>query len=648
MKIVSAKINIILLAVILPVSLMVLSCEATGDTQDQTVVMSDEAAAEPDESQEGGLQAVEFPANAEWVNTGTPLTMEDLRGRYVLLDFWTYGCINCYHMVPNLNELHARYEGGLVVVGVHSAKFSHESETENIQQAVQRYDIRYPVLNDAEMVLWQAYMVPGWPTILLFDPDGNVVGGHVGEWQLEMITTLMDQLLAGEAAELPPLPRELQIAGSPKLPPTVLRFPEGVYWDQTDELLYISDTGNNRVIAVDVASGEVSAVYGDGVAGFNDGNGLQARFRRPRGIARLGDAVYVADTDNHAIRRIDISDDSVTTVARGDLHTIQGLRSPWGLAADQDVLYIANAGEHQVWTYDPGSGKAELFAGSGIEGVRDGPVESAEFAQPSGLFVSEQTLWVADPESSAVRSIALGRREVTTAVGTGLFDFGDRDGPVEEALLMHAADVAVFDGAAIVLDTYNNKVKRISDGVVTTLPISGLNEPTALTVQGERLWIADTNNHRIVSVSGYGGAVDPLRVSPGISGSRRMLSVQQNLGTSSLELLLTLPRGYKLNEGSPNTVAVWNPDGREYAMRVESTAAETETVRIPWSDLVAAEVIDQGSARQSVQVELWLYYCEREDETVCLFDGATYTVAIEDTPAAEGPATIEHRVGQEL
>ncbi|TVR72641.1 MAG: hypothetical protein EA427_03065 [Spirochaetaceae bacterium] len=603
--------------------------------------------AAPAEEEREGLWAVEFPPGAEWVNTGGPLTMAALEGRYVLLDFWTYGCINCYHMVPNLNELQRLYQDNLVVVGVHSAKFSQESETENIREAVQRYEIEYPVLNDAEMVLWQAYHVPGWPTILLIGPDGRIIGGHVGEWPLEMMTIAMDRALAGESDAAPPLPEELAAAGRTYLPPSVLRYPEGIFHDAESQLLFIADTGNHRIIAVDPESGTVRAVYGDGTAGIADGTGPGARFRRPRGIARLGDGMYVADTGNHAIRRIDLADDTVTTVARGGLREFNNLRSPWGLAAHGGILYIGNAGEHQVWAYDPASGAVFPYAGSGHEGVRDGDPREAEFAQPSGLHVQGDTLWVADPESSAIRTINLVDGTVTTLIGTGLFDFGDRDGPLEGALLMHAADVSVLEGIPYILDTYNSKVKRVINSVVHTVPVAGLNEPKAFTTEGSRLWIADTNNHRIVYLSAEGGPVTALRLTPGDAGPARTISVRQNLREDNLELTLILPEDFKLNEESPNTVAFRTTGGTEYARRIESTAAGRERVVIPWSELVEAGLVDTHSPRQSVQVSLWLYYCEREEETVCLFDAGTYTLALEQAPTAQGNAEMTHRVGEQ-
>lgn len=623
-------------------------------------------AEEPADPNAGRLSAVEFPPNAEWVNTSAPLEMEGLLGRYVLLDFWTYGCVNCYHMVPNLNELQQRYRDDLVVIGVHSAKFSYERESENIREAVARYDIRYPVINDSEMVLWQAYQVPGWPTILLFDREGYVLGGHVGEWPLEMMTGFMGNMLARDITNAagttsstptiaPAVLAQLEQAAQPAISPTLLRFPEGLFFDQSANRLYVADSGNHRILAVNAANGEVVGVYGAGGAGFRDGSAIAAQFRRPRGVTRLGNTLYVADTGNHALRAIDLATGTVSTVNRGSVVTDAGLRSPWSLATDGEVIIISNAGEHQIWRYDPRTNDIGVLAGTTHEGVVDGPLMESEFAQPSGLFWTSGRLFVADPESSAIREITFaagsspGAREpvgtVTTLIGTGLFDFGDVDGPVAEAQLMHAAGVAYLDGTLYIADSYNDKLKTLRDGMVRTVALPGLREPTALTASRDTLWIADTNNHRILRFdprSGAASALD-LRLS-GPTAQRVTVSARAAVAADELEVSIALPAGFKLAPDSPNAVVLRAPNRDEYSVRINSSGNTNETVRIPLRTLAQRGLLDDASTRQSVEVELWLYYCEVQDETICRFDRGSYTVALELVGDPVGPARLAHQV----
>jgi len=122
-----------------------------------------------------------LPTDLVWLNTAKPLRLEELRGKFVLLDFWTYCCINCMHVIPELKRLEKGYPTELVVIGVHSAKFSNERLTDNIRQAILRYEIGHPVVNDKEMQIWRSYAVRSWPTLVLVDPEGYVIGAYSGE-----------------------------------------------------------------------------------------------------------------------------------------------------------------------------------------------------------------------------------------------------------------------------------------------------------------------------------------------------------------------------------------------------------------------------------------------------------------------------------
>ncbi|MCA1755800.1 MAG: redoxin domain-containing protein [Spirochaeta sp.] len=564
-----------------------------------------------------------------------PLRMDDLRGRFVLLDFWTYGCVNCYHMIPQLNALHERYDGRLVVVGVHSAKFSHEGESENIREAVSRYDIRYPVINDSEMILWSAYSVPGWPTIILIDPDGTIVGGTVGEWPYEPMAELLDSVIASELPEDPAPLQGLQIAAQPLLPPTLLRFPDGLLPDPERGLVYLADTGNHRVIAAEIDSGLVQQVYGSGVPGLVDASRAAGRFRSPRGLARIGSTLYIADTDNHALRAINLDTGELATLFRGAVTMPTGLRSPWGLAVHNGLLYIANAGEHQIWRYNPTDGALAPFAGSSEEGLTDGALDAAEFAQPSGLAVAGDTLYVADPESSSVRAVSLSAASadgsgpdvetaVRTLVGSGLFEFGERDGPAEDALLMHASGVAAVGDDVYIADTYNGRLKLLRDGVLSTVPLRGLLEPSAIAYDGSELWLSDRNNHRILRLRPGDETARQFELQlPGGAEQGLLLAGRVDRNEGAIRVDVELPVGYRLNAGSPNSVVARNLQGQSFSFPLE------EGLEIPIESLIEARIIDPNNTRQSIELQLWLYYCREESPDICLFDGASYTVALE-------------------
>ncbi|MDJ0498696.1 MAG: thioredoxin-like domain-containing protein, partial [Acidimicrobiia bacterium] len=362
----------------------------------------------------GTVPAPEFPAGLDWINTPQPLQLAELRGKIVLLDFWTYGCINCIHVIPDLQRLEEEYADELVVIGVHSAKFLNEGETENIRQVVMRYGVDHPVVNDNDFAVWRNWGAQAWPTIALIDPAGNVVGMQAGEGVYDIVQPVIEGLVAEFGAEIDLTPFELTPERATQ-PNTLLSYPGKVAVDATGTTVFISDTGHNRVVVADAASGEVTAVYGSGRAGFENGATLTAEFDAPQGLA-YDDAtgvLFVADTNNHAIRAIDTATGTVTTVAgtgqlswppaAGLLDDVR-LNSPWGLALRDGRLWVAMAGFHQIWVVELEAGIATPAVGSGREGVDNGSLVEATLAQPSGVaFDGTGRLFFADSESSSIR-----------------------------------------------------------------------------------------------------------------------------------------------------------------------------------------------------------------------------------------------------
>ncbi len=478
----------------------------------------------------------------EWLNTDRPLASwkEDLRGQVVLLDFWTYCCINCMHILPDLERLEEEFrEEPFLVIGVHSAKFEQESDPRNIREAMKRYHIRHPVVVDENMRIWRSFAVRAWPTLVLVDPEGRVVRQLSGEGHYETLRAEIRSLLdrhreKGNLAPAPLRPRLEETPSGRLRYPGKLRFHEG--------RLYVSNSSGHEVLEVDPASGRILRAFGAlGESGLRDGTPAEARFHNPQGLAVLGGALYVADTDNHALRRIDLSSGRVETVAgtgaqargrpREGPAREQELNSPWALEPDGGRLHVAMAGCHQLWTFDPATGRIELLAGSGWENIVDGRARpqgpltrlslraSAALAQPSGLALQGRRLWFADSEVSALRYVDLDAGRVVTLFGTGLFDFGDRDGGPGEVLLQHPLGVAVHGRHLLVADTYNNKIKRVDPEAPSCESLYGSGEPEpsaggglsfwepgGLDVAGDTLYVADTNHHRIVAVDLRSGA----------------------------------------------------------------------------------------------------------------------------------------------
>jgi DNA-binding beta-propeller fold protein YncE len=477
-----------------------------------------EGAVQADEPRGDRVRAPELEGGVAWLNTAGPVRLADLRGKVVLLDFWTLCCINCIHTLPDLARLEKKYANELVVIGVHSAKFDNEKSTESIRKAILRYQITHPVVNDAEMRIWQAYHANSWPTLYLIDPEGYLVGWDSGEGKYDVLDRAIAEVIRAHREKKTLNDRPLRFELARESGESPLFFPGKVLADAAGNRLFIADSTHHRIVITDLAGKKV-AVAGTGAPGRDDGPFASARFNDPQGMALDGDTLYVADRKNHLLRALDLRGKTVRTVAgtgrqgqerwAGGPALDVGLNSPWDLLLANGRLYIAMAGHHQIWVFDPEAKRVDPYAGDGAENIADGPPARARFAQPSGLATDGKMLYVADSEVSAVRAVPLdGQGRVSTLVGRGLFDFGDADGVGSRARLQHALGVAYHAGKLYVADTYNSKIKVIDPETRSCTTFLGgepegwlaprlFNEPAGLSYAAGKLYVADTNAHRI-------------------------------------------------------------------------------------------------------------------------------------------------------
>jgi DNA-binding beta-propeller fold protein YncE len=464
----------------------------------------------------GAIKAPELDGGVAWLNTDQPVKLKDLRGKIVVLDFWTLCCINCIHTLPDLAKLEKKYENEVVVIGVHSAKFDNEKETQSIRKAILRYEITHPVVNDAEMKIWNTYDVHSWPTLVLIDPEGNFIGKAAGEGNYDVLDKNIAKLIKThkEKKTLNEKPIKFALERDRQGP---LFFPGKVLADGAGKRLFIADSTHHRIVVTDL-NGKKLDIAGVGEAGRADGAFDQASFNDPQGMALKGETLFVADRKNNLIRALDLKTRTVKTIAgtgkQGDDRTgsgpgtSMGLNSPWDLLLIGNNLYIAMAGHHQIWVMDLAKNVVSRFAGSGIENIRDGSLTTACFAQPSGLATDGKNLYVADSEVSAIRAVPLdGQGAVRTIVGKGLFDFGDIDGVGNVVRLQHALGVVFHEGKLYVADTYNSKLKEIDPAKRSCAAFLGgssgwftgptFNEPAGISIADGKLYVADTNAHRI-------------------------------------------------------------------------------------------------------------------------------------------------------
>ena len=550
-----------------------------------------------------------------WLNTGgKSLDLESLRGKIVLLDFWTFCCINCLHVLDELRPLEEKYSDVLVTVGVHSPKFEHEADPVALASAVERYEIHHPVLDDPELATWKAYTARAWPTLVVVDPEGYIVAHLSGEGHADGLAVLLEELVAEHEAKgtlhrgYGPYVAPVPTSGTLRFPGKATQLANGNY--------LVVDSGHHRLVELRPDLETVERIIGSGAKGYLDGQSEIARFNEPQGVTllpselawKLGYDAVVADTVNHRLRGVTLSSGYVQTIAGNGVQrlldtgparvtdsgagawsehhddcpadfagdaldvgalgrgTEVSLSSPWDVVWSEKLqkVVIAMAGTHQIFAFDPLANEVSILAGSGLEGLLDGKAEEAWFAQSSGLAIDgEDNIWVADSETSSLRRLVVSDSGVTveTAVGKGLFDFGFRDGEAAEARLQHPLGVTVLpDNSVAIADTYNGAVRRYDPATKSVSTLArGLAEPSdvvVVQVEGSDplLVVVESNKHQLVLVP---IPKEAQQVDEGASQTHRPKS-PVTPGTLELAVRFKAPTGQKLDDrwGDPTQMKI--------------------------------------------------------------------------------------------
>lgn len=466
----------------------------------------------------------EFPDGLEWFNTDAPVSLNGQRGRVVLVCFGSFSSIQCQHVLTDLNYLASKFRKQLTVIGVHTTRFPEEMKRTHIQKMLNKHHVRYPVVHDPELKLPKRFGIKTTPSQLLVDRDGYIIGALTGDGKLSRLEEVIEYQASRESKLSTADSQPISVTQHPE-PHSVMSFPGRVLASR--DRIYIADSSHNQIL-VTSRQGNILCRYGSTSPGFIDGEGMSAAFNKPQGMALRDQFLYVADEGNHAIRRINIRTDEVSTVAgTGTAGMVFGssssnpvkmqLNSPVDLELEGGMLYIAMAGMHQIWGLSLIDNTIKVFAGCGREGLKDGPANIAEFAQPSGLAVYGRHLYTVDAISSAIRSIDLDNGSVATLAGSGLYEYGDADGTESAAKLQYPTAIAADMEHRMlwVSDTYNNKIRRVG---VKTRHVSSvalnrpLEQPGGLAFHGGTLYIANTNAHEILCLNPDKGHAEPLNV----------------------------------------------------------------------------------------------------------------------------------------
>ena len=621
-----------------------------------------------------------FDGGAEWLNTAEAISMKDLKGKIVLVDFWTYCCINCMHVLPDLTYLEEKYANQLVVIGVHSAKFDNEKDSANIRNAIMRYEIKHPVVNDNEMLIWRKFGTRAWPTLALIDAEGRYIGSQGGEGNRELFDNVIGKLVEYHRAQgtLDETPLTFKLESS-NAQPTPLRYPGKVTVDTTTNRLFITDSNHNRIVITSL-DGKLLDIVGSGRQGATDGDFSTAEFNRPQGTALVDGQLYLADTENHLLRVIDLTDRTVRTIAGtgkqgyprqpiAETPLQTALNSPWSLAWAKGSLYIAMAGPHQVWVYRPASDQIAVYAGSGREDVINGSLSESAFAQPSEI-VADATgdfLYLVDSEGSAIRKVPTDPAgQVTTIAGTSelprgqsLFAFGDMDGTGEEARFQHPLGIVIDGNNLIVADSYNHKLRKVDlqTQAVSTWLGSGqpgkslqpplLDEPGGLAIGNGQLFIADTNNHRICVADLQNGSLKELQIEgltpPSPPSAKPVIDTtgatqvepQAIRATSELmvSVKLNIPEGYKRNELAPVT---WRIFASEDQTQIVAEALNVRDEAVVADNVATFAIpLTQQAGETVITLQMSYGYCST-DSSLCRLASQTWLIPIQIADENEG------------
>jgi len=622
------------------------------------------------------IKAPELDGGTSWLNTDKPIYIRNLGGKIVLLDFWTYACINCMHIIPDLKKLEAKYPNELVVIGVHSAKFTNERDSDNIRQAILRYGITHPVVNDSEFRIWRSYGVRAWPTFVVINPDGYVAGAISGEGNYDVLDKVISMLIEeyDKKSKIDRTPLNLALEKN-KAPESLLSFPGKIITNGLkgeSGRLFISDSNNNRIIITDL-DGKTIDIIGSGDEGNQDGSFKDSSFNRPQGMSLFGELLYIADTENHFIRLADLSLKTVKTIAgtgqqaksfgNGGKALETALNSPWDLIVIDDKIYIAMAGFHQVWVMSLKDGYIKPYAGNGHEGRLDGKLMESWLAQPSGITTDGKKLYIADSETSSIRSIDLNEKgNVETIVGLDLFEFGDVDGKGREIRLQHPLGVLYHDGKLYVADTYNHKIKIIDPKEKTSKTFLGTGntenkdgispsfyEPSGLAIAGEKLFIADTNNN-IIRVADLSSKVVSTLIIKGLDkspagtmrlGARVIVLPTRKVPSGingNLQLSIKFPPNYDFTQGAPLDYDIVPCKGIKFEPKNQKrTIIEPKNpIIIPFSAIAAGEC--------QVKLNLNFNYCDKTKGT-CTIESIRWHIPVQILEGeGDSRIVIEHKV----
>lgn len=591
----------------------------------------------------------------EWLNVVRPLEMSDLKDRIILLDFWTYACVNCTQTIQEIKKFEEQFGSKITVIGVHSGKFDNEKNLTQIRKAIIRNDITHPVINDAKMRIWNSFKIPAWPSLVLIDPHGNVVKTYVGEAGIFGAKVGIKKLIAEYKYELnrdslPIAPEKYSIDGNILSFPTKIEYAADFsYKSRHLPVLFIANTGKNEILVTSL-TGDVITKIGSGAADLKDGSFENAAFKAPQGLLYRAGKLYVADTGNHALREIDFKSSEVTTLIgsgqRGEAfdakQTLEA--NSFDLASPTDIeffpnpenIVIANSGAHQILTYNIAKDTISVLAGSGFEGIVDGKYPNNQLAQTADMAAYNHKLYFLDSETSSLRMMDESGA-VKTLIGQDLFKFGNKNGGKSEALMQHPLGLMVDDTGAYISDSFNHTIRKYDFAAAKILNFVGsaknndggdnlgaaaateFNQPEGIVSVLNNFYVADTNNNRIVVInrgtlkSALLDVMLPLKMPK--EGFLEYLPNLKKLpevavkSETEISLRVDLKKGWKINDLGPSFINL---------LQVVKDDQANLVATFDWQNIKDREMkLPKLSDSKKYLLQGVIYYCQDKSNALC-------------------------------
>ncbi len=601
---------------------------------------------------------VEKEDKQKWFNVERPLTVEDFKDRVILLDFWTYACVNCIQALPEIKKIEKEFGNKLLIIGIHSGKFDNEKDVAAIRKAIVKYDINYPVLHDPDLKIWNNFALKSWPTFIVINPHGNIEKIVVGEDNLGKIRKNIRKLASRFKYEInrDPVPLALEknnIIGNVLTFPTKIEYAANFsYKTRKIPVLFISNSGANSIIASSL-TGETVLKIGSGKEGFEDGSLGVASFSKPRGLLFDGKKLYVADSGNNALRMVDFENGMVSTlVGSGKKGKIISdsymeaknvdLASPNDIAffPNKDVIAIANTGSNQILGYNIDKKTIAVLAGNGAAGMAQNTL-----AEPSALAPYQDRLYFLDAASSSLRVLDKNG-SIKTLVGQGVNKFGNKNGDKEVALMQHPIGLMVDDTGAYIADSFNHIIRKYSFSTNKISDLIGnhkkgdalgsasateLDEPDGIAAVLNNFYIVDSNNNRVLVTNRASLKSEILDIIPPLKLPKEgFLEYLPNLQTNDratvkddteINLNIDLNQGWKINELGPSFVNLLELIDDRKANLIASFdwhMVKNKKMKLP-----------KLKAGQSYMLQGTIYYCEDKKNALCYVKSYEQEIAVD-------------------